>query len=155
MAVTLGVLLSVAVKVMLGVSVMLAVAVTVTVPVVGEGLGLLFFTRVALGGKDGVALGVGVCVRVCVALGVALGAPTAAAEGKPEPIKMIKMPTKSSRLMPLKIMPWAVGRNFKAKSVSKPSILANAKWTIKTKIPCGKMPGTPEPRPNPPALMGK
>ena len=73
----------------------------------------------------------------------------------PDPIKINRIPAKSRSVVALKKIPWSVGRSLKAKRVSKPRILANAKWTAKTRIPCGQIPATPEPRPNPPALMGK
>ena len=48
-------------------------------------------------------------------------------DGKPDPIKMTRIPAKSKSAIALKKIPWIVGRSFKAKRVSKPRTLANAK----------------------------
>jgi len=90
-----------------------------------------------------------------VGVDVAIAAARFTLNGRPDPIKMTRTAAKSRSAMALKKIPWIVGRSFNAKRVSKPRTLAKAKWTAKTKIPWGQMPVTPEPRPNPPALMGK
>jgi len=145
------------------VDVMVLVVVTLIVPIVGvteavnevvevlEGRGLLVVVAVRLGVGDGS----GVARLVDVIAGVDVATTAATGDGKPDPIKMIRIPTKSRSVIALKKIPCSVGRSLKAKRVSKPRMLANEKWTAKTKIPCGQIPGTPEPRPNPPALIGK
>ena len=157
--------MSVGVDVVVDVAVVVVVVVVVivTVPLVGvtefvnemvggvlEGSGLLVVVAVRLGVRvrDGSAVGSLVSVDVGTAASVFCG-------GSPNPINMTRIPAKSRSEIPLKKIPWVVGRSFKAKRVNKPRTLANAKWTAKTWIPCGHIPGTPEPRPNPPALIGK
>lgn len=118
-----------------------------------EGAGLLVGVAVpvGLGVKEGMRVG----STVPVGRGVDVAAVTCAGSGEPDPIKRTRMPENSRTMIPLKTIPWVVGRSFIAKRVNKPRMLANAKWTTKTKIPWGQMPATPEPSPKPPALMGK
>jgi hypothetical protein len=135
-----------------------AVEVTVTVPsdvrvAVGvlEGRGVFVVVAGRLGVADGTAV-----VDWIVTVGVDVAAGTAGAfAGTPAPIKMIMIPAKSRSEIPLTKIPETVGRSRNAKRVNRPSVLASAKWTTKTRMPCGQMPSTPEPRPNPPALMGR
>jgi len=143
------------------VAVIVAVLVIVTVPTVGvteavcemdgvlEGRGIFVVVAVRLGVRDGSAVACIVGVDVDVAMAAATG------DGRPVPIKMIRIPAKSRSVIPLAKIPCIVGRSLMAKRVSKPRMLANAKWTAKTKMPCGQIPATPEPSPNPLALMGK
>jgi hypothetical protein len=58
---------------------------------------------------------------------VAIVAARFALNGRPDPIKMTRIAAKSRSAIALKKIPWIVGRSFKAKRVSRPSTLANAK----------------------------
>jgi hypothetical protein len=131
----------VTVEVPVAVDVAVAVLVVVIVPPVGvmevvsemvgvlEGRGLLVVVAVRLGVWDGVAVD---CI-VGMVVGVDVVATAAAfADGRPAPIKMTRIPAKSRSVITLKKIPWVVGRSFKAKRVSKPRMLASAKWTAKT-----------------------
>ena len=145
---------------MIAVSVREFVAVPVNVPLgvaeinnervaVLKGRGLLVVVAGRLGVKEGSGLS---CV---VGVDVETLAARFAVDGSPVPINLKRIAAKSSSAITLKRMPRAEGRSLNASRVIRPKRLASIKCAIKTSMPCGQIPSTPEPRPKPPALMGK
>ena len=102
-----------------------------------------------LGVREGIAVGCveGVGVEVLTVWGVV--------SGKPFPIKLKRVPVKTSSMTPLRIRPRFDGRSRNTSRAIRPRMLASMKCVAKTRIPSGQMPSTPEPRPKPLALMGK
>lgn len=87
---------------------------------VDEGRGLLVTVRVRLGVKVGSGDGfiVGVDVEIV---------PASFVDGKPDPIKMKRVPAKAASVIPLKAIPRSVGRSRNASRVTRPRILASIK----------------------------
>lgn len=107
-----------------------------------------------------VVVGIRIGVKVGSADGCVTGvdvATTVAASffGKPDPVTKSRIPTKSRKMITLKMIPPAEGRSLKAYKVISPRMLASAKCARKTNIPCGQTPSRPYPRPMPLALMGR